>query len=499
MEKMLEMVDICKNFPGVKALDKVSFDLNPGEVHVLLGENGAGKSTLMKILFGLYSKDSGLISLKGKQMDFKSGSDSFKSGVRLIPQELNLIPNLSVTENIFAGHLPVKKLGFVDWRMADSKALDILNRLEFHMDLRRRVSELSVSEQQMVAIARAFQENPSIIVFDEPTSALGKSETQKLFELIQMVKKQNVGIIYISHRMEEIPLIADRVTVMRDGKVVKHFSKEEINVPLIIKALSGTECEDERFPRVDHKVGSRVTVELKQIQYKKLVNAVDLQVHEGEILGITGFVGAGKTELSRILFGAARTDSGELSVCGERVSFRRTQDAIEKKIALIPEDRRMEGLVTSRKVFENITLPSLKQFTNQMGVLRQKKERLVTDEYVRKLSIATTNMNKRVKYLSGGNQQKIVIAKWLNTGAEIFIFDEATRGVDVRAKSEIYRMMGQLAAQGKTVINISMEFPEVIGISDRIIVMHEGRITADIPRSEATIDRLYQASGGQEL
>lgn len=499
MEKMLEMVDICKSFPGVRALDKVCFDLSPGEVHVLLGENGAGKSTLMKILFGLYAKDSGRISLNGKQVDFKSGSDSFKSGVRLIPQELNLIPNLSVTENIFAGHLPVKHLGFVDWRKADRQSGEILERLEFHMDVRRRVSELSVSEQQMVAIARAFQDHPSIIVFDEPTSALGKSETQKLFELIQMVKKQRVGIIYISHRMEEIPLIADRVTVMRDGRVVKSFSKEEIDVPLIIKALSGTHSDAERFPRVEHQVSSQVTVQLKQLQYKNLVNGVDLQVHKGEILGITGFVGAGKTELSKLLFGAARPHGGDIFIFGEKAKLHKTQDAIDRKIALIPEDRRLEGLVTSRKIYENITLPSLKGFTNPLGVIRRKQERAVTEEYVRKLSIATTDINKRVKYLSGGNQQKIVIAKWLNTGAEIFIFDEATRGIDVRAKAEIYRMMGQLAAQGKTVINISMEFPEVIGISDRIVVMHEGRITADMPQRLATIDRLYLASGGQVL
>lgn len=492
---LLEMHNISKAFPGVKALDEVSFNLKSGEVHALLGENGAGKSTLMKILFGIYQCDKGEIFLESTLKSFRGSDDSYEEGVRLIPQELNLIPNLSVAENIFAGHLPTKIFGFVDWNKIYKESEKTLIRLGSNISSRKQVSELSVSEQQLVAIARAFQDNPKIIVFDEPTSALSRSDTDKLFDLIRILKNQDIGIIYISHRLEEIPVIADRVTVMRDGKIVQTVDKCDINMPTIVKALSGIGGAENRFPEVPHEIKNHVKLSVRNLNYKNIINNVSFNVMSGEILGITGFVGAGKTELSKLIFGYYRPTSGRILLDGKEIELKSTKDAIDNKIALIPEDRRSEGLVISRGVDENITLANLKSYIDT-GFIKKSKEKNKTNEYIESLSVATTDIKKRVKYLSGGNQQKIVVSKWLDTGADIYIFDEATRGIDINSKSEIYKIMGQLAAKGKAVINISMEFPEILGVCDRILVMHAGEITADLPKQEATLEKMFEASGG---
>ncbi len=497
MAKVLELANIRKTFPGVVALDDVSFDLEEGEVHALLGENGAGKSTLMKILFGIYHKDAGRIRIRGRDVDLNGPEDSFRLGIRLIPQELNLIPTLSVMENIFAGRLPVGRLGMVDWKRLKELSSGALSQLGLtSLDLKSRASDLSTSEQQMVAIARALQGSPSVLVFDEPTSALSRDETRNLFEIIRRLKGQKVGIVYITHRLEEVPEIADRVTVMRDGRIVGTGTRADVNIPWIIDKMTGLSAE-ERYPKVPHQITDEVILEARDLRYGDRVRGVSFKVRRGEILGITGFVGAGKTELARILFGEIVPDTGEILLEGKRLLLKGPDDAIGHGIALIPEDRRSEGLVLPRRLDENITLPTIKQVTRLLGMLDFRKEAQITDHYVRVLTISTPSRRQRVKYLSGGNQQKAVVAKWLNAKARVFIFDEGTRGIDVKAKAEIYRIMGNLAQAGCGVIWISMEFAEVLGVSDRILVMRQGRITADMAKEDADLDKLYSAAGGQ--
>ncbi|MDY2657920.1 MAG: sugar ABC transporter ATP-binding protein [Candidatus Limiplasma sp.] len=498
MSELLRMSNIRKVFPGMVALDNVSFDLGEGEVHALLGENGAGKSTLMNILFGLYRRDGGTISIRGHEENLGSPEASYRAGVRLIPQELHLIPTLTVQENIFAGHLPHSRLGIVDNAAIRKGAQEVLSQLGLtHIDLSCKAGELSVSQQQMVAIARAFQASPSIIVFDEPTSALSRDETAHLFDMIRHLKSQKVGIIYITHRLEEVLEIADRVTVMRDGKVAGHAQGSEITIPWIMDTTTGL-SEDKRYPKVVHKPREEKLLEVEHLSLSGKFEDVNFNVKSGEILGLTGFVGAGKTELARVLFGIDAPSSGIIRLHGKKVEHYSISKAIAQGVALIPEDRRKDGLVTSRTILENLTLPMLSHYCNRLGVIRKRKEASETDDYIHKLNIVTTSRNKRVRYLSGGNQQKIVIAKWLNAGAKIFIFDEATRGIDVGAKAEIYRLMGELAASGAAVINISMEFQEILGVSDRILVMRQGRVAGELPIAEATADRLYQMAGGEK-
>ena len=497
MAKLLEMRNIRKEFPGMIALDGVSFDLEEGEIHALLGENGAGKSTLMNVLFGLCRRDGGEIFLRGERVNLSDPEDSYRHGIRLIPQELNLVSTLTVRENIYAGHLPVNRFGLVDWKRMHEGAGAVLRQLGLeHIDLKQKVGELSVSQQQMIAIARSFQQSPSIIVFDEPTSALSREETNNLFEMIARLKKQGIGIIYITHRLEEVVEIADRVTVMREGHISGHCGREQISVQWIMDVMTGL-SEEERYPYVPHTAGEEVRIEGRGLVVGDRVKGVSLQVRAGEILGITGFVGAGKTELSRVLFGADRQQAGEVIVEGEAAPRGKVGRMIRKGVALIPEDRRKDGLITSRSILENMTLSTIDRYARVLGVMDKKKERETAQSYIKSLSIATTDAYKRVRYLSGGNQQKVVIAKWLNAGARIFIFDEATRGIDVKAKAEIYRLMGELAAQGAAVINISMEFQEVLGVSDRILVMREGVFVGELTREEATLDRLYTMAGGE--
>lgn len=491
------MLHIRKTFPGVTALDDVSFDLEDGEVHALLGENGAGKSTLMKVLFGIYRKDSGQIRVRGKEVDLSGPEDSYGLGIRLIPQELNLVPTLSVMENIYVGQLPVRCMGMVDWERVRQGAQKALGQLGLtSIDLKTRASDLSVSEQQMVAIARAFQTTPAVLVFDEPTSALSREETQNLFTIIRRLKTQGIGIVYITHRLEEIREISDRATVMRNGRVVGTTAGSGMTIPWIVNTMTGL-SEEDRYPRVEHEITDEVILEVRNVTRGDKIRGVSFKVRRGEILGITGFVGAGKTELARVIFGADPADSGDVFLGGKKLKVRSPRDGIKHGIAFIPEDRRNDGLVVSRRLNENLTLPSIKDITRPGGALNFSKERRIAEQCVKTLSIATPSVRQRVKYLSGGNQQKVVVAKWINAGAKLFIFDESTRGIDVGAKAEIYRIMGNLARRGAAIIAISMEFPEILGISDRILVMHQGRITDELTRSVASLERLYAAAGGE--
>lgn len=497
MAILLQMEGIRKSFPGMLALDDVSFDLYEGEVHALLGENGAGKSTLMNILFGLCRNDSGKIKIKGKERELGTPEASYDAGIRLIPQELNLIPTLTVQENVFAGNLPRNKFGIVDNKKIARDAQLVLEQLGLaDIDLMQKAGELSVSQQQMVAIARAFQRSPSLVVFDEPTSALSREETSRLFSMVERLKEQKIGIVYVTHRLEEVVEIADRVTVLRDGKVAGSATKGNISISWIMDVMTGL-SEEERYPKFKKPPTDTVVLDVRGISLDDKLKDVSFKVHAGEILGITGFVGAGKTELSQVLFGIQKPTAGEVTMNGIAIENNSVSGAIANKIALIPEDRRNDGLVTSRSVVENLTLATINKYTNKMGVLKKGAEIRTTDEYIQKLKIVTTNRRKRVRYLSGGNQQKIVIAKWLNAGAKLFIFDEATRGIDVGAKLEIFRLMGELADQGAAIINISMEFPEILGTSDRIIVMREGALVAEMPVAEGTIDILYRYAGGE--
>jgi len=496
--KALEMLNIRKTFPGVVALDDASFSLEKGEVHALLGENGAGKSTLMKVLFGIYRKDSGVLRINGEEVNLNGPQDAYQLGIRLIPQELSLVPTLSVMENIFVGQLPVGRFGMVDWHQVEERAEKALNQLGLTgIDLKTRVCDLTVSEQQLVAIARAFQASPVVVVLDEPTSALSREETDNLFSIIRRLKAEGIGIVYITHRLEEVQEIADRVTVMRDGKVVATASKDKITMSWIVQTMTGL-GDEERYPRIEHEVSDEVALEVKNLHCGNKVQGVNFELKRGEILGITGFVGAGKTELARVLFGVDAPNSGEILLNGHRLKVDSPQAAIAKGIALIPEDRRHHGLVISRRVNENATLPSIGGISRFAGFLDLHKEQEITKKCIEDFSIVTPGTRQRVKYLSGGNQQKIVIAKWVHAGAQVFIFDEATRGIDVGAKAEIHRVIGNLARDGASVIVISMEFSEILGISDRILVMHRGSIVAEMSRSEASLEKLYAAAGGGE-
>lgn len=497
MATLLEMKNIRKSFPGMLALDNVSFDLHEGEVHALLGENGAGKSTLMNILFGLYKKDAGIIRVKGQSRELGTPDASYEAGIRLIPQELNLIPTLSVEENIFAGHLPCNQFGIVDKKRMRADARSVLEELGLsHFDLRQKAGELSVSQQQMIAIARAFQQSPLIVVFDEPTSALSKEETTKLFAMIRRLKEQKKGIVYITHRLEEVMEIADRITILRDGKVAGSALTSEVSLRWIMDVMTGL-SEDERYPKLPHDRTEDIVLDVRNLFLDGRLSNVSFKAFAGEILGITGFVGAGKTELSQVLFGVQKPNQGEVYVDGIKLDKYSVPYAISRKVALIPEDRRNEGLITSRSIVENLTLPTINEFCSKPGFINRRKENQIADQYIGRMKIVTTGRHKKVRYLSGGNQQKVVISKWLHAGARLFIFDEATRGIDVGAKSEIYKLMTELAAQGAAVINISMEFQEILGTSDRVLVMHEGKIVANLPVEEVSIDSLYRHAGGE--
>lgn len=491
---LLEMRDITKRFPGVLALDKVKLEVRYGEVHCLVGENGAGKSTLMKILAGAVPMDSGQIFLEGQPIQITSPYHAQQLGISMIYQEFNLIPYLSVAENIFLGREPrIPKTPFIDWKRMYAEAQEVLERVGLKLDVRLPVAELSIAQQQMVEIAKALSIQAKIIVMDEPSATLTDHELKTLFELIRTLKRQNMGIIYISHRLEELYEIGNRVTVMRDGQYVGTHDVCDVTREDVIKMMVGRELTEE-YPKVVLPRGKE-RLRVERLTRKGAFYDISFSVHAGEIVGLTGLVGAGRTEVARAIFGADPIDSGKIFVDGQEVKIRSPQEAIKNGIGLLTEDRKNQGLVLGMTIRENTTLANLKEITKGI-FLNLSKERQVAENYVHDLQIRTPSIEQIAQNLSGGNQQKVVLAKWLFTQSRILIFDEPTRGIDVGAKSEIFKLMNHLLEQGVAILMISSELPEVLGMCDRILVMHEGHLVGELSREEATQEKIMQFATG---
>lgn len=482
---IVEMEHINKSFAGVKALDDVSFSLKQGEVLALLGENGAGKSTLMKILSGVYTKDEGNIRVFGETVEDMTPQKAQNLGIAIIHQELNLCRHLTVAENIFLGHEKLRS-GVLDNQSMNEEAKKLLNRLNIDIDPDVPVGSLQVSKQQMVEIAKALSTDAKVLIMDEPTSALTTNEIDDLFRIIRKLKEEHCGIVYISHRLEELQNIVDRVVIMRDGKYITSMNFADTTLPQIISYMVGREIK-EKFPRVSCERGKKI-FEVRGLNAGKMVRDVNLDLYEGEIVGIAGLMGAGRTETTRAIFGADPKESGSIFVDGKEVVIRQPLDAICAGIMLAPEDRRKDGLCVKLSIQSNIALPNLDQICNRFGVIDRKKEKEITEKAVKSLGIKLATADADAATLSGGNQQKIVVAKWLARHSRVVIFDEPTRGIDVAAKVEIYNIMNELKQQGIGVLFVSSEMPEIIGISDRILVMCDGRITGEFSSEEATQD-----------
>ena len=491
----VEMVSISKSFPGVQALDGVSFGVRRGEVHALVGENGAGKSTLIKILAGAQPADAGEIRIDGRAVRIASPQDAQRLGVSVIYQEFNLVPALSVAENIFLGREPTGLAGVMRWGQLYRDAEEVLARVGVPMDVRTPVDRLSVARQQVVEIAKALSTDASVLVMDEPSSALTEHELQSLFELIRGLKAGGVSIVYISHRLEEIFEIADRVTVLRDGQHVETADAAGATRADLIRWMVGREVDESAKLTGGDFGETRLSVEGVSVPGK--LHDVSFSVQRGEVVGLTGLVGAGRTELARAIFGADPMERGRVLLDGEEVHLTSPQDAVKLGVGLVPEDRKLHGLVLGMSVRENSTLSSLKSLCT-FGFVRRREERSRTDGQVEALSIRTPTIEQLVQNLSGGNQQKVVLAKWLLSNCRVLMFDEPTRGVDVGAKAEIHQLIRALANQGVAVLMISSELPEVLNISDRILVMHDGRIVGELGPAEATQERImHLATGGE--
>ena len=491
---LLEMRNITKRFPGVLALENVSFELRAGEVHVLLGENGAGKSTLIKILAGAYQKDAGEIILNGEAVGITSPRMAQQMGISVIYQEFNLVPALSVAENIFLGREPNLAPGVLDNGAVRRESRKVLERLGLELDVRRTVRELGVAEQQMVEIAKALSFESKIIVMDEPSAALGDREIDRLFEIIRRLAAQGVAIIYISHRLQELARIGDRVTVLRDGHNVATLDLKGVEVASLVRLMVGRELTDQ-FPKALVEPGPEA-LRVEHLSRVGVLDDISLSVCEGEVLGIAGLVGAGRTELARAIFGADPVDSGVIILHGESMRIRSPREAVKHGLGLLTEDRKAQGLVLPLDVGANTTLANLKAVLRG-PMLSPRAERAAAAEYVSSLRIRTPSIAQRVRFLSGGNQQKVVLAKWLFARARVLIFDEPTRGIDVGAKVEVYQLMNDLARRGVAMIMISSELPEILAMSDRIIVMHEGRITGRFRRGVATQEEIMRCATGE--
>lgn len=488
-EIIVEINHVNKSFPGVKALNDVSFTLRSGEVLALLGENGAGKSTLMKILSGVYPKDSGSIKVFDKEVEEITPKKAQELGIAIIHQELNMCSHLSVAENIFLGREIIKNGMLSDHEMKQ-EAGKILHKLNIDINPETIVGDLSVSRQQMVEIAKALSTNAKILIMDEPTSALTSTEINELFAIIRQLKKEGCGIVYISHRLEELQHIVDRVTILRDGQYITSMDYKATTLSEIISNMVGREIK-EKFPRVECRRGSKI-LEVRNLNAGKLVRGISFDLYEGEIVGIAGLMGAGRTETTRAIFGVDKKSSGDILLDGKKVVINKPADAKKAGIVLAPEDRKKDGLCTKLSVRENIALPNLDIICKKTGVVNRKKENTMVERTVKDLKIKLPGPEVDAGSLSGGNQQKVVVGKWLARNSRVVIFDEPTRGIDVAAKVEIYNLMNELKRKGVGVLFVSSEMPEVLGISDRILVMCDGRITGELGVEEATQDLILE-------
>ena len=491
-EPLIVMESIEKIFPGVHALSGCKFELLPGEIHALVGENGAGKSTLMKILSGVYSKDSGRVLVRGKDEEIHNPRAAQNLGICMIHQELNLMPHLTIAQNVFIGREPRLGLPFMlDQKRINEQTRELLARLHLKLDPRTKVSDLSVAKQQMVEIAKALSFNSDVLIMDEPTAALTEAEIDELFRTIGQLREHGVGIVYISHRLEELARIADRVTVMRDGRYIDTVDIDKITIDQIISMMVGRTIY-ESAPQVPENASDDVVLDVRNLNRGRTLIDVNFQLKRGEIVGFAGLMGAGRTEVARAIFGADPIDSGEVYVEGKQVHIHHPRDAVQSGIGYLSEDRKRYGLALDMDVETNVVLASFRKFLDRLGLVNRSKIHAAASHFVDALSIKTPSLQQKVKNLSGGNQQKLIIAKWLTADTQILIFDEPTRGIDVGAKSEIYKLLNDLARQGKSIIMISSELPEILRMSHRVIVMCEGRITGNLPIGEATQEKIMQ-------
>lgn len=479
---LLEMRGIGKSFPGVKALEGVNLSVRAGQVHALLGENGAGKSTLIKILSGAYSKDEGEIYWDGRPVTINSPQDAQALGISTIYQEFNLAPHLTVAENIFLGHLPQKGL-LVDWAYARKRAREILTSLGVSLSVDTLTADLSVAEQQLVEIAKALNRQTRILVMDEPSAVLGEKDLEKLFAVVRQLQANGIGIIYISHRLKEIFALADEVTVLKDGRYVETRRVDQVTMDDLVRLMIGRDLQDV-YPKRKGPIGE-VLLEVNHINRAGVLNDISFQLRAGEIVGFAGITGSGRTELARVIFGADPYTSGEMRLAGQPYHVHSPADAIRQGVALVTEDRKRQGLLLKLSVTINTTISGLKRLC-RLNLIRLRDELSLVQNYIRQLSIKTPGPNFLVVNMSGGNQQKVVLARWLSIGTRLFILDEPTRGIDVGSKAEIYQIMADLADQGVAILMISSELPEVLGMSDRVLVMREGRIAKELSRAEAS-------------
>ncbi|MBT2733632.1 sugar ABC transporter ATP-binding protein [Bacillus sp. ISL-7] len=491
---IIEMKGISKSFSGNRVLDQVDFQLLRGEIHALMGENGAGKSTLIKILTGIYERDAGKVFIKGKEVHFKNPKEAEQMGIAVIHQELNIIPYLTVYENMFLGkELTVGRFGITKDKEMKRKTKEYLNRLGIEIDPNTEAGNLSVGQQQMIEIARAVAANTEVLIMDEPTAALTDREIEALFKVISSLKEQGVGIVYISHRMEEIFQICDQISVLRDGQFIDSKEVAKTNFDEIVKLMVGRQL-GERFPERDTVVGQE-RFKVENLTSKGSFENISFSVHQGEIVGVAGLMGAGRSEIMQAIFGYRSVDGGKMFIDGKEVSIKSPYEAIKAGIAFVTEDRKSQGLILELSVRENFSITTLDKISTK-SVISTKTEMNLVDEMIEKLHVKTSGREISVKSLSGGNQQKIVIGKWLGINPKILILDEPTRGVDVGAKKEIYQLMNDLTKQGVSIIMVSSELPEILGMSDRVLVIHEGKLAAELNKSEATQENIMQSATG---
>ena len=491
-DNFLQMNNITKRFPGVVALSHVGFNLRRGEVHALLGENGAGKSTLMKILSGVYQPDEGEIIFEGQSVKFASPLEAQLLGITIIHQEFNLFPDLTVEENIFIGREFCKNNRWqLDAKTQRQKVQTILDTLNLKIKPETRVSDLTVAQQQMVEIAKAISVNAKILIMDEPTAALTESEIDSLFNVTRLLRDQGTGIVYISHRLEELALIADRATVMRDGQYIGTVEYETVQISDLIAMMVGRKLGD-IYPRRPPFSGRDAVLEVKNLNRKDVLRDINFSLYRGEILGLSGLMGAGRTELARALFGADKIDQGEVKLNGKPVVISDVHQAIDQGIGYLTEDRKKEGLALGLSVELNIMLGNYPEYSDALGIVKEKQCQETSEQLVKALRIKTPHLQQPALHLSGGNQQKIIIARWVCKDTDILIFDEPTRGIDVGAKLEIYELMNRLVAKGKSIIMISSELPEILGMCDRILVMRNGRITGELDNATATQENIMK-------
>ncbi|MBX3061925.1 MAG: sugar ABC transporter ATP-binding protein [Anaerolineae bacterium] len=496
MPSLLEATGITKEFPGTLALDNVHLELRPGEIHAVMGENGAGKSTLMKILSGVHQPDAGEILLEGKRVSFSTPREALTMGISIVHQELSVVPALTVAENIYPGRLPINPLGMVRYGKLFSDAGEVLTSLDMNVDPREPLGNLSIANQQLVEIAKALSSKCKVLILDEPTSALTEREVEILFTLLRKLAANGVGILYISHKLDEVFKLTNRITVLRDGKYINTVDTAATTPDDVVRMMVGRPLEA-LYPPKASEIGEAL-LQVRDLRLSAQAPANSFTLHRGEVLGIAGLIGSGRTELARAIFGADRKVGGEVILHGQSLSIHSPIDGIRYGIGYLPEDRKAAGLFLSMAIKLNMEAANLKEVVSG-GFVNGGKERALAEKYVSQLDISTPNIDQEVRRLSGGNQQKTLVAKWLAIQPKVLIVDEPTRGVDVGAKSEIHHLLRLLTTQGVGVIMISSELPEVLGMSDRILVMHEGSIAGEVRASEATEEGIIRIASGQQI